>query len=118
MSAEGESVRGLAPWLRSTATGAVGVVDAGFGKPACDVDQLDVGVLGGTDEHPEGLFAVDAEPLHQDALRLPDEITTLQRLAEVPGVVDAVEQQRGLQSEQTGRGARGLVEGVLGVRVE
>src|SRR3954465_8669817 len=110
MAAGGESVRGIASWLRSTAPGAVGGVDAGFGEPACDVDQFDVGVLGGTDQHPEGLFAVDAEPLHEDALRLPDEIPAGQRLTELPGVVDAVEQQPGLQSEQPSRDARGLVE--------
>ena len=36
---------------------------AGFGEPARDLDELDVGVLGGADEHPECLFAGDAKPL-------------------------------------------------------
>jgi hypothetical protein len=118
MAAGGESVDGIAPGLRSTATGAVEGVEAGLGEPARDIDQFDVGVLGRTDQHPEGLFAVDAEPLHEDAFRLPDEVTAGQRLAELPGVVGAVEQQSGLQSEQPSRGARGLVERVRGARVQ
>jgi hypothetical protein len=113
----GMSPRGLAP-PRWAATQVVRAGDAGFGEPARDLDQFDVGVLGGTDEHPEGLFAGDAEPLHEDALGLPDEVAAFQRLVEVSGVVDAVEQQCGLQPEQAGRGARGFVERVGRARVE
>src|SRR5215207_7224199 len=93
----------LLPRVRgSAATRVVGSANSGLGEPARDVDQLDVGVLGGTGQHPEGLFAGDVESLHEDAFRLPDEVAAFQCLAEVPGVVGAVEQHSGLQSEQAG----------------
>src|SRR3954454_18763126 len=60
------------------ATRVVGSVNSGLGEPARDLDQLDVGVLGGTGKHPEGLFAGDVEPLHEDAFRLPDEVAAFQ----------------------------------------
>src|SRR3954451_17552666 len=52
-----------APRPRSAATRVVGSANSGLGEPARDVDKLDVGVLGGTGKHPEGLFAGDVEPL-------------------------------------------------------
>jgi len=53
----------IAPWAYCRGWSPVSV-----SQPARDLDQLDVGVLGGADEHPECLFAGDPEPLDQAIL--------------------------------------------------
>ena len=56
---------------------------AGAGELLGDVEQLAVGVAGGLHQHGERLRGGQPEPLHQDALRLADEVPPVDRRAQV-----------------------------------
>src|SRR4051794_10918213 len=55
---------------------------AGRDQAVGHVAELDVVVLRVAPEHREGLIAIDAEPFHQDALGLTDQLPRVDRLPE------------------------------------
>ena len=87
---------------------------------AGDVDQFPVHLLGDADEYTEGLIGGELVPLHDDALRLPDDVPVVHPGTQVRLVLRAGQRHSGVAGEQQTDVLTLAVEGGLcaGVHVE